>query len=105
MTPISWSAGTPILASRSSGTARISHAGRCSPVSLVQTWTPMWSSQQVSRLAICRRGLVTPLCFFDAHGNVVAGNDLAGNGFFGNPTNGDFANAGLSDRRAGTGAV
>ena len=61
----------------------------------------MWSSQQVSRLAICRRGLVTPLCFFDAHGNVVAGNDLAGNGFFGN----DFANAGLSDRRAGTGAV
>jgi hypothetical protein len=35
----------------------------------------------------------TPLCFFDAYGNIVSGNTLSGNGLFGNPTNGSFADA------------
>ena len=42
-----------------------------------------------------RRGSVqgTPLCFFDAAGNILSGNVLTANGGFGNPTNGDFADA------------
>ena len=57
-----------------------------------------WLGQPDAPGAHCqagRRGTVsgTPLCFFDASGNVISGNVLRGNGSFGNPTNGNFADA------------
>jgi hypothetical protein len=57
-----------------------------------------WLGRPTAPSAQCqggRRGTVngTPLCFFDASGNVVSGNVLTGNGGFGNPTNGNFADA------------
>jgi len=57
-----------------------------------------WVGRSTAPAARCqggRRGTVavTPLCFFDASGNVVSRNRLSGNGGFGNPTNGNFADA------------